>query len=162
MDKIKVDKIPLSVHYPTDGKALRYHVDDFMTHWIPRLAEDLCSHDYITIAKGYVNERLLRLYLEQALYIELLDVGRALVRRRSLREVNGIQKTHGIGCPSELYDLVRRNWPDDTVAVRKGSNKRIRNLLRTAKHWIRRFMVFLYARTRSIERPRFKAPMVAV
>lgn len=153
------DLIRLSVLHPDDGRALRYHLDEFVADWIPRMAMELRNHRYIELAARYLDRDLLQMYLEQCLYLELLDVARALIRRRYLTLTSGRASGKPVICPPELFDLISEHWPDKTTSLRKGRLKHIRRRLATRWH------SFKNRRWRSRYRPcvpDFQRPMVGV
>lgn len=115
MDAAEQDLLPLSVRHPMDGLAMRWHLDDFMIGWISRLASTLTQDEGYLACAQRLDEGLLRMYIEQALYLELIGVGRALMRRRWLR-LHG-QASSPVACPAPLLSLVRCHWPDPEVAL---------------------------------------------
>jgi hypothetical protein len=152
------DFIHLATPHPEDGRALRYHLDEFVASWIPRMAEGLRNHRYIELAARHLDRDLLQMYLEQCLYIELLDVARALVRRRYLA-LTGRAFDKPVTCPSELFDLVSEHWPEKTVRLRKERLIHIRRRLAPIWHSVRNRL--WRSRFRSYV-PNFRQPMVGV
>lgn len=75
------DSIPMSYPHPSDGRALRYHFDEFLVDIVPKLVSKLTTGVDLNDWYEYCGEDLLHLYLEQALYLELVIYLRALYRR---------------------------------------------------------------------------------
>lgn len=78
---------------------------------------------------------MLRMYIEEALYLELLDVARAYQRRHYLRIV-GQPSRKPVQCPPALYPLVLEFWPDPSITL--VSRSRTMDSARKAVHWLRR------------------------
>jgi hypothetical protein len=122
------------------------------------MAEGLRSHRYTELAARHFDRDLLQMYLEQCLYLELLDVARALVRRRYLA-LTGRASDKPVTCPSELFDLVSEHWPEKTVRLRKKKLIDIRRRLAPIWHSVRNRL--WRSRSRSYA-PDFQRPMVGV
>jgi hypothetical protein len=110
------DQLPLATLHPADGRALRYHLDEFVLTWIASLAGTLSRHPLFESATRHFGREMLELHVEHALYFELLSVSRAYVRRSYLKVV-GRPSNKPVGCPADLHALVARHWPDPSVPL---------------------------------------------
>ena len=81
LDKSNPDSIYFAYLHPDDGRALRYHFDEFMVEWIPKLAKSITENSDLSEWDEYCGNDLLQLLLEQSLYVELIDSARAIFRR---------------------------------------------------------------------------------
>jgi len=133
------DLIHLAEHHPADGRALRYHADEFIAHWIMTLGKSLTTSPQFACAAKYFDRDLLAMYVENALLKQLQSTGRAYIRRDYLKCI-GRSSQKPVACPSLLFGLVCRHWPDSTIPiVSKGG----RGLLRQK-------IAFAYRRTRDL------------
>lgn len=153
------DAIHFATLHPEDGRALRYHFDEFMADWIPRLAAELMTTDHGRVAAQHLDQELLSMYLEQALYLDLLGVARALFRR-SYAKRYGAAWQKPTKCPARLAGLVAAHWPDEaaTTIVSDALRSRIGRLrfnARSLAEWA--LTRFCHRSSRS-----FSAAMVAV
>ena len=107
------DQISFSLIDPSDGRAIRFHFDEFMIKWVSGLAEKLLDHDYFVELANYVDKDLLQLHLEQSVYIEVLEIARTLFRRTTARNM-GMVWEELVYSSSDLTELVMDNWPDES------------------------------------------------
>jgi len=87
LDKNNPDSLPLSYIHPKDGRALRYHYDEFMIQWIPRLKDEIIKKNNLKEWRKYFGDDLLDTFIEQSLYLELLITSKALFRRKFYAEM---------------------------------------------------------------------------
>lgn len=110
------DELQLSVAHPADGRALRYHADEFAIGWIGTLSDAINRRPELTSAARLFDREMLKLHLENALHTELLGVCRAYMRRRYL-QLRGQMISKPVECPFELLELVANHWPQDTIPL---------------------------------------------
>lgn len=108
------EKDPDSIHFahlhPDDGRALRYHFDEFMVGWIPNLAAELMRGADLMAWNDYFGDGLFGLFVEQALYLELLQPARALFRRDFASKMGWVWNKPVRVIP-ELSAHVKAHWP---------------------------------------------------
>lgn len=118
------EKNPDTIHFghlhPDDGRALRYHFDEFMVGWIPDLAAELTQGVDLMAWNDYFGDGLLGLFVEQALYLELLQPARALFRRDFASRM-GWTWNKPVRVIPELAALVKAHWPGPAAGTVVGS-----------------------------------------
>ncbi|HYH43748.1 MAG TPA: hypothetical protein VD867_17395, partial [Burkholderiales bacterium] len=110
------DDLHLSARSPVDGRAIRYHADEFAASWMAVLAEELGRSAHFAAAAGVFDREMLLMHLENALHYELMGVCRAYTRRKHLKS-QGYVSAKAVECPVELISLVRSRWPDASIAL---------------------------------------------
>jgi hypothetical protein len=71
-----------ATHHPADGRALRYHFDEFMLEWVRALVARLSQHPFCETAYEDIPRDAVALYLEQLLAVELHLAGHEIFRAR--------------------------------------------------------------------------------
>ena len=71
-----------ATHHPADGRALRYHFDEFMLEWVRGLVERLSQDPLCGAAYQHLQREAVVLYLEQLMGIELHPAGHQIFRAR--------------------------------------------------------------------------------
>lgn len=110
------DELHLSIPHPADGRALRYHADEFAINWIAELAEVVSQTPFFLEAAHILDSEMLKMHIENILHVELKSVCRAYIRRQYLRLI-GCPSSKPIVCQYELFKLVRDHWPDDAIPL---------------------------------------------
>ncbi len=104
------DSIHFAFLHPADGRALRFHFDEFMSSWIPDLASSLMKGVDLSEWRDYFGNDLFKLFVEQILYLQLVQPARDLFRRDFAAQM-GWNWRKQVFIPSELSLLVKKNWP---------------------------------------------------
>ncbi len=102
------DLIYFAYLHPDDGRAIRYHFDEFMVEWIPQLAKSLTKNLDLSEWQQYCTDDLLQLLIEQSLYFELVETGRAIFRRNFALRM-GWEWNKPVYVNSQLAKLVKKN-----------------------------------------------------
>lgn len=110
------DELNLSVLHPADGRALRYHTDEFAIRWIASLSDTVSHSPEFTAATRLFDSEMLKMHIENVLYRDLMDVSRAYMRRHYL-QLRGQASSKPVTCSFELFELVQNHWPDDSIPV---------------------------------------------
>jgi hypothetical protein len=122
------------MHFATaagDGRALRYHFDEFVAEWLPRLALRLSLQPAFEKAARHVERDLLLLYLEQALYVELIDFARFFYRNKH---------TPGgapVAAPADLVEVIRQTLDMGGVAITASWRRELRRPLGALRRRLR-------------------------
>jgi hypothetical protein len=120
LDRGDPDSIHFSLIHPEDGRALRHHFDELMIDLVPKLTAEVLSNANIDQQKYFFGEELLELYLEQALYLQILPTARALFRRDYAARM-GWHWNKPVGVIPELETLMRSRWPGVARQTVRGS-----------------------------------------
>lgn len=158
------EKDPDSIHFahlhPNDGRALRYHFDEFMVGWIPNLAAELMQGADLTAWNDYFGDGLLGLFVEQALYLELLQPARALFRR-DFASTMGWVWNKPVRVIPELAALVKAHWPGPAGETVVSSHllAGMRSLARLRRGLLSSRQLVL---RQSAHRQRWQRPMIGV
>lgn len=103
------EQVPELLHFATphlaDGRAIRYHFDEFMIELVDRLFNRLSLDAEISALSSALSAELVRSYIAQSLYIELLDVGRSLFRYKYIAELGRVCRGR-ISCPRDFHILL--------------------------------------------------------
>lgn len=110
------DELPISLRHPTDGRALRYHVDELAVSWLGCLSDAIARTPQFIAASRVLDPEMLRMHIENALHPELMPVCRAYMRRQYLRLI-GQPSLKPVTCPAELFDLVGNHWLDESIPL---------------------------------------------
>ncbi len=110
LDESDPDSIHMGHLHPDDGRALRYHFDEFLVGWIPDLAASLAEGIDLEAWDDYCGDGLLGLFIEQALYLELVQPARALFRRNFALRM-GWTWNKPVRVVPELAKLVKAHLP---------------------------------------------------
>ncbi len=102
------DLIYFAYLHPDDGRAIRYHFDEFMVEWISQLAKSLTKNLDLSEWQLYCTDDLLQLLIEQSLYFELVETGRAIFRRNFALRM-GWNWNKPVYVNSQLAKLVKKN-----------------------------------------------------
>jgi hypothetical protein len=128
-----------------------------MVEWIAQLAASLGRLPPFSVAARHVEPRLLLLYLEEALYLQLLEAGRQIFRARLALRSGG--ETSPVAIPADLLDVVRSSLPDSGLKFVPAAPRFLRaQVLR----WRRLLRDAVFSRRRSKPAARASAGMVAV
>lgn len=160
LDTQNPDSIHFAHLHPDDGRALRYHFDEFMVGWIPNLAARLMHNADLATWDEYFGDGLLCLFVEQALYLELLQPARALFRRDFAARM-GWAWDKPVRVIPELAALVKVHWPGPTARTIVSSPllDGMRRLARFRRSLLRYRHVMLRQGT---HRQRWKRPTIGV
>lgn len=99
---------PEDLHFATphpDGRALRYHFDEFIVELIDRLLGRLEIDGPLEATAPMLPTEEVRMYVEQSLYLELLESARTLFRYRYLANL-GHTYAGRIVCPRGLQNVL--------------------------------------------------------
>lgn len=122
---------------PGDGRALRYHFDEFMAGWVPELARRLTTYPEFATALRHVQSRdALLLYLEQALYVELLPFARRFFEVRSESVFQGIAASP-VDMPPDLVPLLEQSAKEYGVPIRASIRLALRARYRDLRRRVR-------------------------
>jgi hypothetical protein len=158
------EKDPDSIHFahlhPDDGRALRYHFDEFMVGWIPKLAAELMHGADLMAWNDYFGDGLLGQFVEQALYLELLQPARALFRRDFASKMGWVWNKPVRVIP-ELAALVKAHWPGPAAETVVNSHllAGMRSLARLRRSLLNSRQLVLRQGT---HRQRWQRPMIGV
>ena len=118
---------------------LRYHFDDFVVEWLPGVASTLGERPLVAAAARFVSRELLSLYLEQALYVDLLAVAREVFRARYL--IAQGMAAAPVAAPAELAAVLQQSVQDSGVKIvpslKMTASSRVRALRRQLREAIR-------------------------
>jgi hypothetical protein len=103
-----------ATHHPADGRALRYHFDEFMLSWIRGLASRLAGRPAWGLASSYLGRDALTLYIEQALGLELQTLGRSMFQAQFARVRDAAAD---VSAPRALAGLLRADTAQLGVRV---------------------------------------------
>jgi hypothetical protein len=92
--------------HPTDGRAIRYHFDEFMIDLIERVTDRLGIDDQMRELSEVAPAEEIRAYVGQSLYPVLIDTARALFRYMFLAE-QGTSCAGVLFCPTALHMQIR-------------------------------------------------------
>jgi hypothetical protein len=158
------EKDPDSIHFahlhPDDGRALRYHFDEFMVGWIAGLAAELMQGADLMAWNDYFGDGLLGLFVEQALYLELLQPARALFRRDFASRMGWVW-IKPVRVIPELAALVKAHWPGPAAETVVNSHllAGMRSLARFRRSILNSSQLVLRQGT---HRQRWERPMIGV
>ncbi len=96
-----------STPHPADGRALRYHFDEFMLDWIRELVGAIARGPKFDAAAEELSREAVLMYLEQLLAIELHPVGHELYRARYAASRGQVPQP--VAVPAPLAELIRQS-----------------------------------------------------
>lgn len=160
LDETDPDSIHFAHLHPDDGRALRYHFDEFMVGWIPNLAAELMQGADLMGWNDYFGDGLLGLFVEQALYLELLQPARALFRRDFASRMGWVWNKPVRVIP-ELAALVKAHWPGPAAETIVSSHllAGMRSLARFRRSLLNSRQLLMRQGT---HRQRWERPMIGV
>ena len=94
-----------SISHPSDGRALRYHFDEYRIGFINRLFDRLTKTQTFSVFEDFIPRDRLRSYVRQLLYQDTLITAECIFRIQFLASRN-INISACIPCPLELHDVV--------------------------------------------------------
>lgn len=154
------DELHLSILHPADGRALRYHADEFAIRWIAELSEAVSQSPQFVEAEDYLDREMLKMHIENVLHSDLLSVCRAYTRRHYLQLI-GRPSSKPVVCQYEIFELVRNHWPDDSIQLVTARRKPLAMLRRIVRGW-RRIWRELFKTELVLDSASIEHPMVAV
>jgi hypothetical protein len=131
--------VHFATHHAGDGRALRYHFDEFMLAWVRGLVDELSQRPQFHLAGRFIEEKVLRLYLLQALGIELHAAGHAIFRAKLAAERGDFAAP--VPILPMLAPLVRKSV--DHLGVRIAASPRLhgRRVGLGLRRWMRQLLV---------------------
>ena len=160
LDKSNPDSLYLAYLHPDDGRALRYHFDEFMVEWIPQLAKSIVKDSDLSEWDEYCGNDLLQLLLEQSLYVELIDSARAIFRRNFALKM-GWCWDKPVYINPLLANLVRNNVNESIAKTikSKATFRGINSLVRLCRYLRRKIQ---YIGNHEVGVKTFDKPMIGV
>ncbi len=104
-----------ATHHPADGRALRYHFDEFMLEWVRGLVGWLSQDPRCEGVYRHIPRDAVVLYLEQLLGIELHLAGHEIFRAKFA--ISQGREAEPVSVPSLLAGLVRESLVGTTVRI---------------------------------------------
>ena len=96
--------------HPIDGISLRYHFDVVITEWVHSVCSELVEHQLVDSVGDLFKKKDIRRYLEQNLYIESIDVVRALYRRDFAKIYLKQDEMLDVTCPYDILPIFDKYW----------------------------------------------------
>jgi hypothetical protein len=90
--------------HPEDGRALRYHFDEFMLSWIRSVVARLSRRPAWSVASKHLGAAEVALYVEQLLGLELTSVGRGIFQAQFAAKQGRLAE--GVFAPRTLAGLL--------------------------------------------------------
>lgn len=115
-DKLKItnpDDFWFSSSHPVDGRAVRFHFDEFMVEWISTVYDGIRDEGIFTEVYKYIKPELIEIYIKQALYVDLVGTIRELYRRQFVSNHYGCTTHKKIVSTSAKVELISRYWDGD-------------------------------------------------
>ena len=103
------DSLHFSYIHPKDKRALRYHYDEFMVGWIPRVRRYVVKNNDFSKINCFGNDKERNLYIEQSLYMDLFFLSKALFRRDFFYAMEW-NVTKPIYVNIFMYEMLKKTW----------------------------------------------------
>jgi hypothetical protein len=139
------EKLHFATRHPADGRALRYHFDEFILDWLPRVARRLTRYPCAQTAFEHVPADLVELFIEQALYVELLDAARQIFRSRFAASQGG--RPFSVAVSRDLAGVLRESLPEGGVDILASRRLALRSQV---AQWRRRLRDAVDSRARAV------------